>query len=79
MFPLRPVLKRCRPWLALLLLAAAGPASSLPTHSGTIGSDETWAGAGEVHLLTGDVTISDGVRVTIDPGAIVRFQARYTL
>ncbi len=45
-------------------------ASAVIEHSGTINADETW-GTG-VHLITDDVYVS-GARLTIEPGAIVKF------
>jgi len=40
-------------------------------HIGVISSDETWS-SGDVHVLTGDVTVNPGVTLTVDPGAIVK-------
>ncbi len=42
------------------------------THSGTLANDETWPGT-YVHHLTGDVTVPNGVTLTIEPGAVVKF------
>ncbi len=42
------------------------------THSGTLSNDQTWLG-GYVHHVTGDVTIASGVTLTIEPGAVVKF------
>ena len=39
--------------------------------TGTIAADESWSGTVEV---TGDVTIPDGVNLTIDPGTVVKFR-----
>ncbi|HOD80210.1 MAG TPA: right-handed parallel beta-helix repeat-containing protein, partial [Phycisphaerae bacterium] len=41
-------------------------------HSGRIQADETWA-AGEVHVVEGDVQVAAGARITVEPGAIVKF------
>jgi len=41
-------------------------------HEGLIESDETW-NADSVHIVEHDVTIGPGVRVTVAPGAIVKF------
>ncbi|MEM1068544.1 MAG: hypothetical protein AAGI63_06600, partial [Planctomycetota bacterium] len=40
--------------------------------SGTITADEVWSGT--VHV-TGDVTIADGVNVTVEPGTVVKINA----
>jgi len=46
--------------------------SSLPTTKGTLTGNETWSGE---MAITGDVVVPQGVTLTIDPGAIVRFLA----
>ena len=48
-------------------------------HSGTISSAETWYAGDNPHILTGDVTISDGVTLTIEAGCNVKFNGPYTL
>lgn len=40
------------------------------TNSGTIASDETWSGQID---LAGDVTVTTGVTLTIQPGTVIRF------
>lgn len=45
-------------------------------HSGRITSDETWIEG--LHIITGDVIV-DGATLTIEPGAIVRFNSRTSL
>ena len=64
---------------ALIALAMPWQGQALTNHSGTISSDETWSGAGEVHLLTSNVTVASGVTLTIEPGAIIKSQSRYSL
>nr|WP_320192686.1 right-handed parallel beta-helix repeat-containing protein [uncultured Desulfobacter sp.] len=46
--------------------------SSLPTTSGALTEDETWS---DTITLTGDVTIPDGVTLTIEPGTTIQFTA----
>jgi uncharacterized repeat protein (TIGR01451 family) len=41
-------------------------------HSGTISADESWCLADSPHILEGVVTIASGVKVTVEPGAIVQ-------
>ncbi len=43
--------------------------SSLPTTSGSLTGDETWDGT---VTLTGDVTVPDGVTLTIEPGTTIK-------
>ncbi len=57
------------------------PASGCPVpagpgleHAGTIAADETWAAADGPHLLTFDVDVAEGARLTIEPCAEVRVQ-----
>ncbi|MCL7489845.1 MAG: right-handed parallel beta-helix repeat-containing protein, partial [Desulfobulbaceae bacterium] len=46
--------------------------SNLPTTTGALTDDETWSG--EV-VLTGDVTVPEGMTLTVEPGTTIRFQA----
>ena len=43
-------------------------------HSGTLSEHSTWTSQ-EVHRITGNVTVAPGVILTIEPGAIVKFNA----
>ena len=53
-------------------LAQAEPLACVPgPHSGTITANETWCAANSPHLLTGDVTVSPGVTLTVEPGTVV--------
>lgn len=40
--------------------------------SGTISTNTTWV-TGEVYWITGDTTVGSGVKLTVEPGAIVKF------
>ena len=40
--------------------------------SGTISADETWS---ETIRVTGNVTVADGVKLTINPGTVVKFES----
>jgi hypothetical protein len=43
--------------------------------SGTISIDETWTLANSPYLVTGDISISDEVTLTIEPGVVVEFNS----
>ncbi len=47
-------------------------------HSGTISSDEVWYAGNNPHNIVGNLTVADGVTLTIDPGCIVEFSANLT-
>ncbi|MFT7223350.1 MAG: parallel beta-helix repeat protein, partial [Cellvibrionaceae bacterium] len=53
-------------------------AQQLQTHSGPISSDETWLSS-EIHRVSGSVTVAGGVTLTIEPGAIVKFDSNTSL
>ena len=46
--------------------------NSVAWHGGVIAGNERWI-AGTVHVVESNVTIPNGVTVTIQPGAIVKF------
>ncbi|NLF38299.1 carboxypeptidase regulatory-like domain-containing protein [bacterium] len=46
----------------------------LTAHAGTLSGSETWLG-GYLHRITGDVTVPDGSTLTIEPGAVVKFDS----
>ena len=47
--------------------------------SGIISSDSTWAVAGSPYIITGGVLVDSGVTLTIEPGVIVKFNAKVSL
>ena len=44
--------------------------------SGAINGNETWT-SNNIYVITGDLTISSGVTVNIDPGTIIKFVYKY--
>lgn len=46
---------------------------------GPIATDTTWTAAGGPYIVTADVTVNPGVRLTIQPGVEVRFDGNYAL
>ena len=42
-------------------------------HCGSTGGNEVWAGSGNVHIVECDVTVAIGSTLTIEEGAIVKF------
>jgi hypothetical protein len=45
-------------------------------HSGAISADENWCQADNPHVVSGDVTVNEGVTLTIEPGTTVKFDYR---
>jgi parallel beta-helix repeat protein len=62
----------------LFAYVLSGNALAVITHSGTISAHTTWS-TDDVHLITGDVTVSAGIVLTIDPGTIVKFNSNRSL
>ncbi|MEM8533986.1 MAG: hypothetical protein AAGF95_24285 [Chloroflexota bacterium] len=56
---------------------AAGPCVAGP-HNGVINSDQSWCAANSPHLVTGTVTVANGVTLTIEPGVEVRMSGANT-
>lgn len=48
------------------------------THTGTVAADEVWVGS-FLHRITGDITVPSGVTLTIQPGAVLKFDAGKSL
>jgi hypothetical protein len=44
------------------------------SHCGSISTSVTWSSTGNVHIVTCNVTIAPNATLTVDPGAIVKFQ-----
>ena len=53
-------------------LGAASDARALTPVGGVIGSDANWGPAGNPYVLTDDVTVSEGVTLTLAPGVVVK-------
>jgi parallel beta-helix repeat protein len=65
--------------LILILLVWTGKSYALPTYvSGTIGSD-VWTTSGSPYVITGNVTLSAGETLTIQPGVVVKFELQRQL
>ncbi len=60
---------------ALFISATAAQAQTY--HSGNIASNETWAAAGNPHIITGGVGVNNGITLTIEPDCVVKFNATY--
>lgn len=48
-------------------------------HSGNITSDETWAKADNPHIVNGNLTLDDGIHLTIEPGVNVEVSGYYSI
>ena len=70
--PRRPIpcLVFLLPAIVAFLIAAPSPRIHAATTSGNISVDETWSGALEI---TGNVTVDDGITLTIHAGTVIRF------
>ncbi len=55
----------------LILRSFPEPATPMTDKSGNIAANETWTLAGSPYILTGDVTVNNGVTLTIEPGVVV--------
>jgi parallel beta-helix repeat protein len=67
--------------LALLGLTFARPLPLVHATDwcGNIDSDTTWTLSGSPHIITCDVQVESGVKLTIDPGVVVKFHPTYAL
>ena len=64
--------------LALLFSLAINAEAAVVDQSGIISTNTTWL-ASDVHNVTGTVTVSSGVQLTIEAGAVVKFAANTQL
>lgn len=64
-------------YIVLAIYASFGFAADV-FHAGSISSNEQWAGT-DIHVITSDVVVQSGVTLTVDPGAIVKFQSNTNL
>ncbi|MBN1181861.1 MAG: immunoglobulin domain-containing protein, partial [Bacteroidales bacterium] len=64
--------------LSLISLLALKVYPSNITVNGTISDNTNWTGVDSI-IVTGDVTVTDGYKLTIDPGIIVKFDGYYKL
>jgi len=73
------------PWRAVSSVTIPTPLPTLPTPptptqvSGAITADTTWTAANSPYIVTGDVTVNAGVRLIIEPGVVVKFNATRSL
>jgi hypothetical protein len=56
----------------ILAIVQIEPCKADTNHTGAISSGETWTTAGNVHHLTGDTTLNNGVTLTIDAGVEIQ-------
>ena len=63
--------------LAFLILFMNLVATGQTEISGTISNDTIWSS--DTVMVVGDVTVAEGVRLTIDPGVIVQLQNYYKI
>lgn len=71
-------LSKCFVMMVVLILTMTGgiiqpvDVRADETHCGTIGT-QTWSAASSVHMVTCDITVPTGVTLTIEAGAIIKF------
>jgi len=53
---------------------ASGVSTTDVTHCGTLSGSETWRAGDNVHIVSCDVTIPEGVTLRIEPGAIIKMK-----
>jgi parallel beta-helix repeat protein len=79
-------MKHCAAIIPLILIAGALAgllpvgsmnASGSTSVSGIISVDTTWDLTGSPYIVLGDVTVADGITLTIEPGVQVRFDGYY--
>ena len=51
------------------------PAAAIVEHCGEISSSQTWFANGVIHVITCDVTIPNGVTLTIEQGTIIKVKS----
>ena len=64
--------------LSVGMILLSFPISALD-HSGTISVDETWYVGGSPHHITGDLTVANGITLTIQAGCTVKFNDNFQL
>jgi len=66
-------------FISLFIFLNIFPAhAEIVQHAGNISAQTTWS-AGDVHQITGDITVDSDVQLTIEPGAIVKFNQNTAL
>jgi len=58
-----------------IIIISLGVLHAQTNLSGTISTDQTWNAAGSPYIVTGNVTISSGVTVTVEAGAVIKFNS----
>jgi hypothetical protein len=70
-------------FLEMLIIFALISVFSFPAWGtdvgGVIDTDTTWDSTGSPYIVTGNILVSSGVRLTIEPGVQIRFNGYYSL
>ncbi|HSA22055.1 MAG TPA: PKD domain-containing protein, partial [Myxococcota bacterium] len=64
--------------VTLLGLLGAAPGARAVDYSGTLNSNTTWS-AGDVVVVTGDLSVAPGITLTVNEGALVQVRGAYRL
>ncbi|WP_275100433.1 right-handed parallel beta-helix repeat-containing protein, partial [Sedimenticola hydrogenitrophicus] len=62
----------------LACLIGGQAVAAVVNHSGTLSAHTTWS-SGDVHRITGDVTVPAGIILTVESGAVVKFNSGFSL
>ncbi len=64
--------------ILILLAVSSSLSAAVVPHSGNITAPTVWSAA-DTHLIIGNVTITTGITLTIEPGAVVKFNSNTLL
>lgn len=67
------------PLLCLILIFLSSKATAQTNVSGSISSNTTWTLQGSPYIVTGNILVSSGAALTIEPGVVVAFSGGWIL
>ncbi|MDI6791459.1 MAG: FlgD immunoglobulin-like domain containing protein [bacterium] len=66
-------------WLFFIMLMTCGNIYASTNVSGTISQDSTWTLSNSPYIVTGDITVAESVKLTIEPGVTIKFNSNCDL